>query len=96
MEIGPGRLILIALTIVAAVMVGVVAGRTTGEAAETVAANTALYEHIDSYAACEAVGGDSRTAAAGPYAEAADSARSTRPSGQDATSATFAHCWPPP
>lgn len=59
MEIGPGRLILIALTVVAAALVGFVSGSATSDSAEEVANANILYQYIDSYVACEAVGGRS-------------------------------------
>ena len=84
MEIGPGRLLLIAFTIVAAAMVGIVAGGAISDSAEEVDNERILYQYIDSFVACEAVGGR-------PASVAADAATFTAA----APDAPFISCWPP-
>ena len=84
MEIGPGRLLLIAFTIVAAAMVGIVAGGAISDSAEEVDNEEILYQYIDSFVACEAVGGR-------PSSKPADEAWTV----VNATGSDFESCWPP-
>lgn len=64
MEIAPGRLIVITITVVAGIMLSFVAGRVTSDSAEEVSNADILYQYIDSHTACQAVGGRSSKAAA--------------------------------